>query len=110
MVIIGTRWVHVGGRLKQIEAGPGGAVWGVNTANHIYFRAGVSRGRPIGRYWVRIGGSLKHVSVGCVGVYGINKRGQIWRYAGRRGVRLLRCHGVGMYGVVCVISTNIKSC
>ena len=81
----GTRWRHIGGRLKQIEAGPNGAAWGINRANQIWFRGGVTRRNPVGRYWVRIKGKLNSVSVGCTGVYGVNRRGQIWRYLGKYG-------------------------
>ena len=80
----GTRWKHVGGRLKQIESGPNGAVWGVNRRGHIYFRAGISRGRPIGRNWVYIRGRrLNSVSPGCNGVFRLSSNGRIWRYRGR---------------------------
>ena len=81
-IILGTRWVHIGGKLKQIEAGPNGGVLGVNRANYIYYRAGVSRGRPTGRHWVRIGGRLNHVSLGCTGIYGVSSNGRIWKYRG----------------------------
>ena len=79
----GTRWRHIGGRLKQIESGPNGAVWGVNRHNNIYTRVGVSRRNPIGRGWRHIRGRLKHVTVGCRGVFGVNIHHQIWRFRGR---------------------------
>lgn len=79
----GTKWRWISGRLKQIEAGPSGMVVGTNRVNYIYFRTGTSRRRPTGRYWVRIGGRMKHVSIGCTGMYGVNKKGLIWRYYGK---------------------------
>ena len=84
--IVGTRWRHIGGRLKQIESGPRGACWGVNRHRNIYFRAGVTRRRPVGRFWVRIGGKLNFVSAGCSGVYGVSNNQQIWRYRGNFNV------------------------
>ena len=55
---------------------------GVNKANYIYIRAGVTRRNPVGRNWVRIGGRLNYVSVGCTGIYGVSKNTRIWRYYG----------------------------
>ena len=69
--------------MKQIESGPNGAVWGVNRRNQIFYRAGVTRRNPIGRRWLHIRGRLSYISVGCAGVYGVNKRHQIWRYRGK---------------------------
>lgn len=92
---VGTRWVRVGGRLVQVESGPSGQTWGVNKARAIYYRAGVTRTKPIGRYWLRIGGRLKQVAVGCKGVFGIDEKGHILQYGGRRGVGMLKCRSVG---------------
>ena len=80
---LGTRWRHIGGRLKQVESGPNGVVWGVNRHNQIFFRAGVTRRNPVGRRWHYIRqGRLRHISVGCTGVYGLSTNGQIWKYRG----------------------------
>ena len=79
----GSKWRWIPGRLKQIEAGPNGMVVGTNNADYIYFRTSTSRRNPTGRHWVRIGGRLNHVSIGCRGMYGVNKKGLIWRYYGK---------------------------
>ena len=92
--IVGTRWVHIGGRLKQIESGPRGVCWGVNRRNNIYYRAGVTRRRPIGRRWVRVGGKLTFVSAGCSGVYGVSANQQIWRYRGSFTVYFFMLHEI----------------
>ena len=91
ITISGTRWRHIGGKLKQIEAGPNGVLWGVNRANYIYHRTGVTRRNPIGRYWKLVKGRLNHISVGCTGVVGINRRGQIFRYSGTYQQVLVSC-------------------
>ena len=80
---LGIRWHHVSGRLKQIESGPNGAVWGVNKKGNIFTRAGVSRRNPIGTNWVFVSGRLKHVTVGCTGVYGVKHNYVVWRYTGK---------------------------
>ena len=81
--ILGRRWLHIGGRLKRIEAGPNGMVLGVNRAHQIWYRAGINRRRPTGTHWIRIRGKLNYVAPGCTGVYGVSKNGQIWRYFGK---------------------------
>ena len=74
--------MRIPGVLTQIESGPGGAVWGTNRLNQVWFRVGVSSRRPTGRYWRRIRGRMSRVSVGCTGVYALNKYGQIFRFTG----------------------------
>ena len=79
---LGTRWRNVGGRLKRIESGPNGAVWGVNKKDNIFTRAGVSRRNPMGKRWVRVSGQLSSVTVGCTGVFGVSRNNAVWRYQG----------------------------
>lgn len=79
---LGTRWRHIGGKLKQIEASANGAIWGVNRGNNIYYRAGVTRRNPAGRKWIHVRGRLTHITVGCPGVLGLSRYGHIWRYNG----------------------------
>ena len=66
----------------QIESGANGAVWGVNRYHHIWYRAGISKSKPTGTYWIKVPGSLMDVTIGCSGLYGVNKHGHIFRYAG----------------------------
>ena len=83
VLLVGTRWRHIGGRLKRVEAGPNGVVWGVNKRDYIYFRAGITRRNPIGRHWVSVRGRLNYVAAGCSGVYGVSRNQQVWRYRGK---------------------------
>ncbi len=50
----GRKWVRVPGKLKYISCGEYG-YWGVNKANKIYFRQGVSRSNPMGLKWRNVG-------------------------------------------------------
>jgi hypothetical protein len=78
-----TNEVRVSGKLKYISCGEYGH-WGVNKANLIYFREGVSRSNPVGTKWRRIPGKLTQLEAGQYGqVWGVNKRG--WVYV-RTGV------------------------
>jgi hypothetical protein len=56
-------------------------VWGVNSSDRIYYRAGFSGS------WTRIGGALKQVSVSSDGnhVWGVNSNDQIYYRAGFSG-------------------------
>lgn len=83
LIFIGTRWKRISGRLKQVESGPNGALWGVNRYNNIYFRAGITRRNPVGRYWVHVKGRLSHITIGCSGAFGVDRLHRIWRYKGR---------------------------
>ena len=70
------KWYNIPGKLKQISAGDGGEVWGVNSANNIY-RYNGNHG------WTQIAGQLKHVSVGQNGVvWGVNSNDDVFRYNG----------------------------
>ena len=81
-MIIGLKWRQVRGKLRQVASGPGGVTYGVTKRESIFYRAGVTRSRPVGRNWVRIGGKLFHVTLGCTGIYGTTRNGQIWKYRG----------------------------
>ena len=83
----GTRWKYVPGRLRQLQAGPGNALWGVNRKGYIFYRSGINRRRPYGRRWVHVNGRLKHVTVGCRGVFGVSADGKIWSF--RPGILLM---------------------
>ena len=59
--------------MVQLEAGPDGKVWGVNSKNELYRRSGVSAAVPMGTSWMKIGGmSLKFVTVGKDQLYSID--------------------------------------
>ena len=80
------RWIKVPGGLKQIDSGPRGIVCGVNTADNIYCRTGITPARLSGKGWTRVPGKLKYISCGTLGHWGVNKRNDIFfRYGVNRG-------------------------
>ena len=92
---VGSRWIHIGGKLKQIDSGTFGIVWGVNRHRNIYCRTGITWRNPKGRGWRHVGGKLKYVSAGSLGVWGVNKRNQIFF---RYGVSRRRPQGTSFCG------------
>ncbi len=59
--------------MVQLEAGPDGKVWGVNSKNELYRRSGVSKAVPMGTSWMKVGGTpLKFVTVGRDQLYSID--------------------------------------
>ena len=74
-------------RNKQTDAvakpkvGDGSHIWGINSANNIYYRNGK------GGNWVRIDNTLKQVSVSGDGshVWGVNENNDIWYRNGKNG-------------------------
>ena len=59
----GTDWKHVGGALKYVSCGIYGC-WGVNSANQIWFRHGVTPHNCAGiNHWVQISGALVQLEV-----------------------------------------------
>ena len=80
------RWIRVPGGLKQIDSGPLGIVCGVNTADNIYCRTGITTARRNGRSWTRVPGKLKYISCGALGHWGVNKANNIYfRYGVKPG-------------------------
>ena len=68
-----TKWAQISGDLVQIEAGPNGQVWGVNSNNMLYTRIGVSKSSPSGLEWKKIGTrSFVSVTVGLDKLYAID--------------------------------------
>ena len=70
-------WTRITGELKQIDAGPAGAVWGVSTNNQTDKLNTESDG------WIRLDGRLKHVSAGPGDVRGVNKKADIFYREGK---------------------------
>ena len=75
---LGTEWVRVAGRLKQVTVSPKGSVWGVGPSDVIYFREGTSRRNKAGTAWVEQCGALKQISAGHAGVWGVTSEGVIY--------------------------------
>lgn len=86
----GSRWQHIGGRLKQIDSGPFGIVCGVNRGNRIYCRRGITPKRRTGINWINVPGSLMYISCGLYGHWGVNKA---WNIYFRYGVKQNRPQG-----------------
>ena len=74
----GSRWIHIGGKLMQIDSGPFGLVYGVNRNRQIFCRTGISWRNPKGTGWRHVGGRLKQVSAGSYGVWGVNRHNNIY--------------------------------
>jgi hypothetical protein len=72
------QWIHVPGKLKWIASGRG-VVVGVNTANNIYYRKGLSARKPTGTGWVRIPGKLKMIDIDGDQVVGTNPGNVIFK-------------------------------
>ncbi|MFO8006949.1 MAG: tectonin domain-containing protein, partial [Candidatus Brocadiia bacterium] len=78
VVLAGSAWDGVVGKLKQISVGTG-SVWGVNTNGGIFFREGICDTQPDGTGWGRVAGKLNMIAVGYSGtVWGINGNGGIF--------------------------------
>lgn len=78
---LGWSWKRLPGRLTQIEAGKYGQVWGVNSAGLLFVRTGVSNQRPWGKGWKRVKTRkiYRHVSIGVGAVFGVSRRGIVYR-------------------------------
>ena len=80
----GTNWERVDGRLVWISSGMVGEVWGVNSANEIFTRDGISK-KPSGTGWFKQNGKLKQLSALKNQVWGVDGNGTIWS-------RPMTCH------------------
>ena len=65
------QWTQIGGKLKWISSGRN-IVWGVNSANNIYFRQGISKETPEGTNWVHVGGRLSQIDTNEFSMWGVN--------------------------------------
>ena len=73
--IANLRWVPVGGKFAQIQAGFDGSVWALKDNGDVYRRESINAITPTGVSWKKVDGlKLSHVTTGLSGVYGIQKR------------------------------------
>ncbi|XP_028395858.1 uncharacterized protein LOC114519877 [Dendronephthya gigantea] len=86
----GVGWVRASGLLKQIDSGPRGIVYGVNSNNDIFCRTGISHALPFGNSWRHVVGKLKYISCGNLGCWGVNSNDDIFI---RHGVTAANCAG-----------------
>jgi hypothetical protein len=79
----GTSWKEIPGkRLKQIDSGPNGIVFGVNADYEIYCRTGIEDGNPFGTQWQSILGKLKYISCGVLVCWGVTEHDAVWYLSG----------------------------
>ena len=99
----------VPGKLVHVSSGESG-VWGINRADRIYYRKGVTARRKSGSMWKGIGGRLRQIDSGPFGIVcGVNRGNQIYcrrgitprRRAGRSWINVpgrLMYISCGLYG------------
>ena len=81
-----------GANVKHVTSGEAGT-WIVNTAQLIYFRAGVDPSNPTGRSWQRIPGLLKQIDSGPSSIVcGVNKANNVYC---RNGISPVKQSGSG---------------
>ena len=74
---IGSGWQRIAGGLKWISSGDD-IVWGVNAADQIYYREGISASNPAGTGWVQVAGGLKQIDSFKGTVWGVNSKDMIY--------------------------------
>ena len=91
--LIGATWRRIGSRqLNQVESGPNGQVYGVDQAQRIYYRLGVSKRRMFGSNWIHIKGRLRVITAGCNGVFGVTSQYKVFRYTGKIKLKAMVKH------------------
>ena len=65
------QWQHIGGKLKWISSGKD-VVFGVNSIDDIYYRAGMTSSAPTGSHWVKVPGKLAQIDTQGDYVWGVN--------------------------------------
>ena len=75
---VGTRLLHIPGKLMQIDSGPFGVVWGVDVHLNIFCRTGITWRNLQGRGWRRVAGKMKSLSCGQYGCWGVNADDRIF--------------------------------
>ena len=65
------QWQHIGGKLKWISSGKN-VVFGVNSNDDIFYRAGITSSAPAGSHWVHVPGKLAHIDTHGDFVWGVN--------------------------------------
>ena len=75
---MGVSWLRVSGRFTQLEAGPGGQVWGLTPTGGIQSRVGVSASNPTGSSWNEDKPSgYTFITIGKSGVFAISANGAV---------------------------------
>ena len=71
IIIILLQWQHIAGKLKWISSG-NDLVFGVNSNDDIFYRAGISSSKPAGTNWVKVPGKLSQIDSNGDEVWGAN--------------------------------------
>ena len=76
---IGTSWSSLSDvQLTQLEAGPGGEVWGLTPTGGLQRRVGVTAANPTGTGWqVQKPSGYQHITIGKFGVFAITVNGLV---------------------------------
>lgn len=88
----GTRWVRVSGRLLQVDSGPSGVVYAIDSTGKVRCRAKITDQKPQGSFWRTVPdtpSTMSYVSCGSYGCWATNSR-KIWF---RDGVSKYLCKG-----------------
>ena len=65
--------------MVQIEAGPNGQVWAVNSRAELYTRVGVSQSSPSGQSWQKIGsGKFTSATIGLNKVFAVGQDNTVY--------------------------------
>jgi len=85
----GTTWSGGLGKMRNISVGSQ-SVWGLNRADEVFVRIGLSKDDTKGKEWTKIEGSMKNISVGPNGVcWAVDKAETVWRRAGAKDSNVL---------------------
>ena len=74
----GRSWYRIDGSLMQIDSGPFGMVYGVNSGRYIFCRTGITWKNPKGSKWRHVPGRLKYVSAGLLGLWGVTYHNYVY--------------------------------
>ena len=82
------RWRKIGcDSMVQIEAGPNGQVWAVNSKGELHTRLGVSKSSPSGLSWQKIGnGNFLSITIGLNKVFAVAKNNTVYMGSIRPGL------------------------
>ena len=75
---IAFQWAKIDGKLKWVASGHG-IIVGVNAADLIYYRVGITPKKPLGTKWVNVPGKLARIDIHRDAVFGVNAQHQIYK-------------------------------
>ena len=81
-----SKWIQISAFLRNISAGHGSSLWGLQTDGTLLKRVGVEGTLPFGNTWERMMGKTLSISPGLYQVYRVLSDGKVVR---RRGISLI---------------------